>query len=335
MGFGSILKLVFLNVTLVASYGYANIIPQTSVTLNSDRGCSVHIGAWLSPSCTHCAEYFTSVLPKLASKPGFCIDYHSLPHMYLMDMPVSVLIWSQGPDNAIRNAKLFYRKQSDWLTPSVDKGNVSDPSRKDDIEEFLKEMLNKFSSETISRIRSYLSPTDPSLYVKIFALKNGFSIEHLQRFLPNGSADEAISRSLLQDLPRTMSANGDMAVVKYSPAFTFVKNGTLIPDEQLDGKILTEDSADAMLKKAGPPVLLPKINAREIKPSTNHRPTDIKKALAKRSVKIDIEEDDEDIQEADDDEIDPLAEDDSDEDEVTAMSERLQAVIEAQTKEMG
>lgn len=335
MGFIKVFKLAFGVALLFATHAYAKKAPQTYVTLNSQMGCSVHIGAWLSPSCTHCSEYFVSILPKLASKPGLCIDYHSLPHMYLMDMPVSVLIWSQGSDNAIRNAELFYRKQSEWLTPSIDKGNFSDPSRKDDIDEFLKEMLNKFSHETIDKIKSYLSPTDPALYVKIFALKNGFTIEHLQRFLPNGSSDEAISRSLLQDLPRTMSATGEMSVVKYSPAFTFVNNGSLIPDEELDGKILTEDSADKMLKKAGPPVLLPKAPQRRTRENDDYSEYNIKKprnVAAKRSEVIIADDGDEEIQEADDDEIDPLAEDSaSDDDEVTEMSERLQAVIEAQT----
>lgn len=327
------IKLIFVMVLTLSSH--ANATPKTYVTLNSQNGCSVHVGAWLSPSCTHCAEYFTTILPKLASKPGFCIDYHSLPHMYLMDMPVSVLIWSQGPENAVRNANLFYSKQSDWLTPSVDKGNVSDPSRQEDINEFLKD--NRFNN---NRVRAYLSPTDPALYVKIFALKNGFSIEHLEKFLPNGIAHEGISRSLLQDLPRTMSVTGEMAVVKYSPAFTFVNNGALIPDEQLDGKILTESSADEMLKKAGPPVLLPKAPQKRPRENDDYSEHNIKKprgnVAAKRSpAPIIPDDDDDEIQEADDDLLDVLTEDndtqDSD-DEITGMSERLQAVIEEQTK---
>jgi hypothetical protein len=343
MGFVNSIKLFFLVALLVTSHGYATKTPQTYVTLNSQMGCSVHVGAWLSPSCTHCSEYFNSILPKLASKPGFCIDYHSLPHMYLMDMPVSVLIWSQGPDNAIRNAQLFYGKQNEWLAPSVDKADINDNRRKEDLDNFLTNP--NLDNKSKEKIQHYLSPTDPALYVKIFALKNGFPIEHLMRFLPNGAADEAISRSLLQDLPRTESPNGERAVVKYSPAFTFVNNGALIPDDQLDGKILTESSADEMLKKAGPPVPLPvkKIEEPIKKHTAKRRPRDetesnnwapAKRVLAKQNV---IEDDDEEIQEADDEEIDPLAEEATEEDDdvTTIMSERLQAVLEAQTKGMG
>lgn len=301
---------------------YADKLPQTHITLNAEKGCSVHVGAWLSPSCTHCAEYFASVLPKIASKPGFCVDFHSLPHLYPMDLPVSILIWSQGPEKSIINANLFYEKQSEWLMPSIDKSDIHDSKRKDDIDEFINSIKNKLSPETIAKISQYLSPTDPQLYVKIFALKNGFTIEHLKHFLPNGLADEALSRSLLKDLPRIMSVTSEMKAVNYSPAFTFVNSGSIIPDDQLDGKILTEASADDMLKKAGPPVPLKQKEQAQF--SQKHTP----KHIAQRSAESEIDDEDEEIQEAEDD----IDEEDNDTD-MDTMSDRLKEILDEQTTE--
>lgn len=309
MLFQKFFTLICLVFSLLCTSVYAEKMPQTHITLNAERGCSVHVGAWLSPSCTHCAEYFASVLPKISSKLGFCIDFHSLPHLYPMDLPVSILIWSQGPENAMRNAKLFYRKQNDWLMPTIDKSDLHDSNRQDDIAECLAELSNKLPQTVIAKIRQYLSSTDPQLYVKIFALKNGFTIEHLERFLPNGLADEALSRSLLKDLPRLVSDKSEMKAVNYSPAFTFVNSGSIIPDDQLDGKILTKDSADVMLKKAGPPVPLKK--KKQSKISQKHQSRHIAKRSAETPI---IDDDDDDIQDADND-----------------ITDRLNAILDAQT----
>lgn len=317
MLFQKFFTIICLAFSLLSTSVYAENLPQTYLTLNSERGCSVHIGAWLSPSCTHCAEYFSSILPKIASKPGFCVDFHSLPHLYQMDLPVSILIWSQGPANAINNAKLFYEKQNEWLMPSIDKADVNNPSRKDDIAECILKLSNILPQIEIAKISQYLTPTDPQLYVKIFALKNGFTIEHLERFLPNGLADEALSRSLLKDLPRIMSATSEMKAVNYSPAFTFVNYGSIIPDEQLDGKILTEDTADAMLKKAGPPVPLKQKEQPKIAQKSSSKYT------AKRSEETETDEEDDEIQEAEDG-----VDDDTDMD---IMSDRLKAILNEQT----
>ena len=51
-------------------------LPKTYITLNAQQGCSVHVAAWISPSCTHCAEYFAHDIPKIIAMPGFCLDLH-------------------------------------------------------------------------------------------------------------------------------------------------------------------------------------------------------------------------------------------------------------------
>lgn len=255
MFFRRFLKLVYASF-LIGSISpiFAIKTPQTYITLNAEKGCSVRVGAWLSPSCTHCAEYFNKIMPKLTEKIGFCIDFHSLPHLYPLDMSVAILVWSQGPENAVKNAMLFYAKQDEWLIPSVNNSDVNDDARKDDVTKFLKEM-EALQPSNIARIKQYINPQDPALYVKLFALRNGFSIEHMDKFLSHSGFDADISRALVMDLPRSAGKNGEPEVVKYSPAFTDEK-GDLIPDDVLDRKILTEDTADEMLKKAGPPIPL-------------------------------------------------------------------------------
>lgn len=285
---------------------------EAYVTLNSENGCKVRVGAWLSPSCTHCAEYFQSVLPKILKKPGFCIDFHSLPHLYLLDMPVAVLVWSQGTDKAFKNAGLFYKKQDEWLLPSVEKSDINDSSRINDVKKFITSIENEFSASTVRRISEYISPTDPYLYVKIFALKNGFSIDHLERYLPNGSVDSEISRILVKDLPRMDSEKqpNEKTVVKYSPAFTST-SGELLPDEVLDGKILTEDSADKMLEKAV-----------DLKPAPKNEPSlDDFPYKAKETKNIEENEEDSEIQYADEDGLS------EEEDNVDDMPEKLKALL--------
>ena len=93
--------------------------PETYITLNAKKGCSVHVAAWLSPSCTHCAEYFSADISKITAIPGFCLDLHFFPHLYLLDKPVSILIWSQGSDNAYKIAEMFFKNQSKWLDISA------------------------------------------------------------------------------------------------------------------------------------------------------------------------------------------------------------------------
>src|SRR3989338_1045590 len=245
-----------------------------------------------------------------------------------MDLPVAFLIWSQGPEKAIANAKLFYEKQNDWLMPSIDKADINDPSRKDDITECIAKLSNKLPPIVINRISQYLSPTDPQLYVKIFALKNGFTIEHLEQFLPHNVQNTNLAQLLMKDLPRIMSVTSEMRVVNYSPAFTFANSGNIIPDDQLDGKILTSDSADAMLKKAGLPVPLPS-KRNTITKTEEHKP--LKKHKTEHNVSAqlatDIAEDDE-IQEAEEDTDEGDDIDTDDDVDMDIMSERLKAILD-------
>jgi len=219
-------------------------LPKTSITLNAARGCRVHIAAWLSPSCTHCAEYFVSDLAKIVQMPGFCVDLHSLPHLYLLDMPVSVLIWSQGQDNAYKNAEIFYKNQDQWLGKSISRDKPDDSRRITDREDFFKEMA---SSKDLPKIKAYLDDSrDQYLYVKMFALRH-FGVGHLEKYLPKGlPLDKDLSMALFNDLP---SKNGK--AINFSPAFTSA-SGQLLPDSQLDRGILTESAAANLLTMSGP-----------------------------------------------------------------------------------
>lgn len=217
---------------------------RTHIPLNTQRGCAVTVNAWLSPSCTHCSQYFAHDIPKITAMPGFCMDLHLLPNLYLLDMPVAILIWSQGPENAYKNVELFFKNQKEWLDKSTSKED--DPKRVEDIKEYLQEIKSD-SSKNIEKIKNYLVASDPFLYVKIFALRH-FSIEHVEKYLPSGvlALNSTLALSLMKDLPRK-----EGSVVNFSPAFTD-KNGHLLPDSQLKYGILTPSAAEDLLKAAGP-----------------------------------------------------------------------------------
>lgn len=222
---------------------------RTHIPLNTQRGCAVRVNAWLSPSCTHCSEYFIHDIPKITAMPGFCMDLHFFPNLYLLDMVVAILIWSQGPDNAYKNAELFFKNQKEWLDKSTSKED--DPKRAEDIKEFLQEIKSK-GSKDVEKIKKYLDPKDPFLYVKIFALRH-FSFEHVEKYLPKGvtALNSTLALSLMKDLPRK-----EGSVVNFSPAFTD-ENGQLLPDSKLKYGILTPSVAEDLLKAAGPIVATP------------------------------------------------------------------------------
>lgn len=254
-------------------------LPKTYITLNAQQGCSVHVAAWISPSCPHCAEYIAHDIPKIIALPGFCLDLHFFPHLYLLDKPVSILIWSQGQDNVLRNADFFFKNQNKWLEISASREKIKD--REEDLEKFLKD-IEADSSKNVQKIKNYLVASDPFLYVKMFAL-NIFSVEHLEHYLPKGDVDliSELSLALVKDLPRK-----DGAAVNFSPAFTNT-SGQLLPDDKLNNGILTLSVAEDMLKTEGP--FVPRQIARVI----------AQKKVATKAQHIVI---DEDIQDADEDE---------------------------------
>lgn len=280
------MSFIVLIIAILSSFEWSNLVaeqplsrplPKTHITLNAQKGCAVHVAAWLSPSCTHCAEYFVKDIPEITSLPGFCMDLHFLPHLYLLDMPVAILIWSQSPNDVIKNAALFFNNQREWLEKSASREKMDDPRRISDIEEFLQELKSDPSKvKDIPRIKAYLTPEDPFLHVKIFALRH-FNVEHLERYLPKNSVDQTLSTALLSNLPRK-----DDAVVKFGPAFTNL-SGQLLPDSQLNNGILTPSAAKNLLNAAGPFVPKPVI------PSTP--PVTSKKVAKKASQAITADDD--------------------------------------------
>ena len=225
----------------------ATPLPQTSVTFNAAKS-RVHVTVWLSPSCTHCKDYFLEELPKIIALQGFCLELRFLPHLYVLDMAVDVLIWSQGTQKAYENAKFFYEMQSEWLNLSASRDALDDSRRVEDLNNYLVEVKNRMPNDFES-IKNYLKPNDPYLYVKMVALKR-FRIEHLVQYLPSGiqMVDLNLSLALMNNLPVK-----DGKVVNFSPAFTSA-SGQVLPDDILHKGILTFDVANEMLSKAGPPM---------------------------------------------------------------------------------
>lgn len=269
-----------------------NAQQQTFIKLNAQKGCAVNVAAWLSPSCAHCAEYFSEEIPKITAMPGFCMDLHFLPHLYLLDMPVSILIWSQGAQNVMRNAEIFFRGQDEWLTKSADGEKKSNEERLDDINYFITE-IGKTRPNDQLRIRNYLMQNDPTapdgkdpyLYLRFFVIKK-FGIAHAEKFLPKGPLDVNLSTALIRSLPVK-----DGKAIIFSPAFTTV-SGKLLPDEQLDRGIITLEKAEELLKIAGPikpPLAAPEKNnvqQKKTPPAKNNRkkkPVQNPKNIAKKA----------------------------------------------------
>ncbi len=239
-------------------------------------------------------------------------------------MPVAALIWCRGSDSAYNLAKLFYEKQSEWLDISSSRDKLDDPRRVEDLKQFF-EWIPANSSQNLNKITNYLEPTDPFLYVKIFALKNGFSIDELIRFLPNGRVDPALSIALLTDLPlknyseaNSSPSPNSSPVINYSPAFTNVMpngaTGSLISDKQLTRGILTEEDVDNILKEAGPFTTNELTAPAVIK---GNGPVKAKKSP------LPIEVDDDEIQEVDEEEVG-----DDEEDENSSINRRLNQVLD-------
>lgn len=256
--------------------------PQTFITLGAQKGCRVHVAAWLSLSCVHCAGYFINDIPKIAAMPGFCLDLHFIPYLYALDRPVSILIISQGPNNILKNADLFFRNQSKWLYISAERTIEKHMAeREEDLAKFLKD-IKKDPSKNFKRIKNYLVANDEYLYVKMFAL-NFFTIDHLEKYLPKENKEliNELSIELISNLPKK-----DNDIVKFSPFFTDL-SGQLIPDDKLHGGILTPDAAEDMLKMAGQSI-----------------PVHVTPSAYKAERTQNIEEDDKDIQYADEDNTD-------------------------------
>lgn len=270
----------------------ASSLPKTSITLNTGKGCAVHIASWLSPSCTHCAEYFLKELPEIIKLPGFCLDLHFLPHLYLLDMSIAVLIWSQGPHNAYSIAKFFYENQNEWLNLSSSRDKLDDPRRIEDLNAYLAEVMAR-NPRDYQKIKNYLEANDQLLYVKIIALKH-FSVEHLERYLPKGkSIDTNLSFALLSNLPVK-----DGKAINFSPAFTS-ESGQLLPDNMLQRGILTIDIAKDMLSKAGP--IIPPTTPTPRAKKTAKTISKSKNAFKKQIPIPKIEPKDREIQDVDDD----------------------------------
>lgn len=225
-------------------------LPKTSITINSQDKCTLHIKVWLSPSCTHCAKYFLKDLTDITKLQGLCLDLHFLPHLYPLDMPVSVLIWSKGPEEAYKIAEFFYKNQDDWLSLSAARSNIDDPNRAKDLEGYLKE-IESDKSKDLAKIRAYLEPGDPYLYVKICALRY-FSVDHLEKYLPKNTfntnsdmVEKNLGGALMSNLP-----SKDGKVLNFSPIFTST-TGELIPDgNNANGLFVTFDTAKKLLYDA-------------------------------------------------------------------------------------
>lgn len=225
-------------------------LPKTSITLNSQNKCTLHIKVWLSPSCTHCAKYFLKELTDITKLHELCLDLHFLPHLYPLDMPVSVLIWSKGPEEAYKIAEFFYKNQDDWLSLSAARPNIDDPNRAEDLEGYLKEIQSD-KSKDLAKIRAYLEPRDPYLYVKICALRY-FSVDHLEKYLPKNTfntnssmVEKNLGGALMNNLP-----SKDGKVLNFSPIFTSA-TGELIPDgSNTNGLFVTFDTAKKLLSDA-------------------------------------------------------------------------------------
>ena len=174
---------------------------------------------YFAPTCNHCAQYEQNILPDIqkdfinAGKVHFIMRL--LP-FHRLDYFVAKLVWSRGEEKIFQNVQLFLSHQKDWLEPALE-----------DIKErrkVLQETVKLAAEETRTTAQALMDELnitleDEDAFLKIFALKNGFTVEEIhQAQQENTNFEEALTANHLQ------AAKDFGKSLDYVPAF--MVNGT-------------------------------------------------------------------------------------------------------------
>lgn len=198
------------------------------------------ITIYFSPSCAHCAQWEKEELPiirkTLKKKNAKVIVKVLLANA--LDLFAARLAWCRGSHKVFNIYKMLLENQDDWFEHSLEKQIPPDLSsaekekridkRKKDIQKFL-----ETSSEDKNELKDFISPEDPMLYVKLFFLNNGFSVEELNQAL----SDHTLNKALFDQSRQAVKEDGKY--LDYVPAFYI--NGKLLD------YVLTAEKFDKIL----------------------------------------------------------------------------------------
>lgn len=141
---------------------------------------------YVSPTCTHCAEYEKLIYPSFEdyiTQNRVCFIVRTLP-FFPLDYIVTRLIWCNGYDKVIKNLNIFLANQEQWLKPLL----LSKKVQKKMFDEMFDQVLEQ-TQVTPTQLNNFVhfDLKDESIFLKLFALLAGFSIENIVKALEENS----------------------------------------------------------------------------------------------------------------------------------------------------
>lgn len=166
-----------------------NTLPEIIL---GDSNAPLTIIMYFSPTCSHCADYETRILPviqeKYITKGKVRLIVRILP-FYEIDFLAARLIWCRGIKFAFENIKLLLTGQKEWLTPATFKSK----KRQNHYKKLISDAAEKsnISPENLEKILD-LQVNKEDSFLKLFALINGFDIQEVRSIsFPNLEVDQS------------------------------------------------------------------------------------------------------------------------------------------------
>ncbi len=164
-----------------------------------DAHAPLTITMYFAPTCNHCADYEQTILPEIRKdfiESGKVRFIMRLLPFHRLDYTVAKLIWSRGEDKIFENIQLFLSHQKDWLEPALEEEKERKKQLKEKIAELCEEM-GKNNQELMQDL--FMDFGDEDAFLKLFALKNGFSLTAIHKATEeNPPFEEALTANHLQ-----------------------------------------------------------------------------------------------------------------------------------------
>ncbi|RZI45403.1 DsbA family protein [Candidatus Finniella inopinata] len=160
----------------------------------------VHIIMYFSPTCNHCADYEKNFFPEIEKnfiEMGHVRFTFRLLPFHRLDYTVARLIWRRGNQNVIKLMQFFLTHQDEWLDPVLEE---STKKRR----QLLKEALEKTAEQLKMDVDKLAEDLDvqtniEGAFVKLFALRNGFSFQEIEQAdLEDSTLEDALTANHLQ-----------------------------------------------------------------------------------------------------------------------------------------
>ncbi len=197
------------------------VLPEITI---GDPKAPVEIVMYFSPTCTHCADYEGDVFPEIKEEfveSGQVKFTMRLLPFHRLDYAVAKLIWSRGHKNVIELTQFFLAHQKDWLDPILEE----DPKKREKLLQGALKQTAEFLKMSIETLRDTLNIQDSTedIFVKLFALRNGFTIKEIENA---AEADPNLEDALTANHLQAASDFGKS--LDYVPAF--LVNGKVAKD---------------------------------------------------------------------------------------------------------